>query len=158
LALVLQLALFSSSTPLYLSIFHHHRTLDDAQYKLGYLYYTVDMVWTRTTQRQSTSYYKLVAAEQGNVYAGCNLGMMYDNGYGVEQDNEKARKYYILSVEKGYAGAQHDLGILYKLGNGIEQDCSMARHFFTLAVEQGDTGAQVELESFEFNQHGCIRK
>jgi TPR repeat protein len=28
--------------------------LDDAQYKLGYLYYTVDMVWTRTTQRQST--------------------------------------------------------------------------------------------------------
>jgi TPR repeat protein len=26
--------------------------------------------------------------------------MMYDNGYGVEQDNKKARKYYMLSVEK----------------------------------------------------------
>jgi TPR repeat protein len=84
--------------------------------------------------------------------------MMYDNGYGVEQDNEKARKYYILSVEKGYVGAQRDLSILYKLGNDVEQDCSMARHFFTLAVEQGDTGAPVALESFEFDQHGCFRK
>jgi TPR repeat protein len=54
--------------------------------------------------------------------------MMYDNGYGVEQDNKKARKYYMLSVEKGYAGAQYNLGILYKLGNGVEQDY-IAWHF-----------------------------
>ena len=35
-----------------------------------------------------------------------NLGLMYDNGDGVPEDNEKAVKWYRLAAERGVVAAQ----------------------------------------------------
>ena len=50
------------------------------------------------------------AAEQGDASAQYNLGVMYENGHGVEQDDEQAVFWYRKAAEQGYADAQYNLG------------------------------------------------
>jgi len=50
----------------------------------------------------------LPLAEQGNAFAQFNLGVMYEDGLGVPQDDQEAVRLYRLSAEQGDAGA-HDL-------------------------------------------------
>ena len=48
----------------------------------------------------------LQAAEQGNATAQYNLGVMYDNGQGVRQDDAQAVQWYRKAAEQGHAKAQ----------------------------------------------------
>jgi TPR repeat protein len=84
-------------------------------------------------------------AEQGDAQAQFNLGLMYDNGIGVPQDDKTAVKWYILSAEQGYAGAQGNLALLYANGQGVPQDNKTAVKWFTLSAEQGIAAAQFNL-------------
>ena len=43
-------------------------------------------------------------AEAGNADAQYNLGIMYNNGYGVPQDQKEATKWFRLAAEQGNAG------------------------------------------------------
>ena len=49
-------------------------------------------------------------AEQGDADAQYNLGIMYDEGQGVQQDYKVAVKWYRLAAEQGEANAQYNLG------------------------------------------------
>ena len=44
-----------------------------------------------------------MAAEQGDADAQTDLGIMYDNGFGVPQDYAEALKWYRKAAEQGYA-------------------------------------------------------
>ena len=44
-------------------------------------------------------------AEGGNSRAQFNLGVMYDDGQGVPQDDKEAVRLYTLAAEQGYADA-----------------------------------------------------
>ena len=77
-------------------------------------------------------------AEQGNAVAQYNLGVMYENGRGVPQDDKTAVKWYRLSAEQGDAGAQSNLGVMYGNGQGVPQDDKTAVKWHRLAAEQGD--------------------
>ena len=48
-------------------------------------------------------------AEQGNVKAQYQLGLMYDEGQGVPKDHKTAMKWYKLAADQGHEGAQHTL-------------------------------------------------
>ena len=52
-------------------------------------------------------------ADQGDVDAQFNLGVMYDNGEGVPQDYAEAVRWYRLAAEQGNASAQFNLGSMY---------------------------------------------
>ena len=54
-------------------------------------------------------------AEQGNVEAQSSLGSLYDNGWGVPEDNAEAVKWYRKAAEQGDATAQNDVGRMYDL-------------------------------------------
>lgn len=75
-------------------------------------------------------------AEQGHVSAQNNLGLMYDNGYGVPQDYAEAVKRYRLAAEQGLADAQYHLGGMYYDGDGDLQDYAEAAKWYRLAAEQ----------------------
>jgi TPR repeat protein len=45
-------------------------------------------------------------AEQGDASAQHNLGVMYDNGQGVPEDDAEAVRWYRLAADRGLAGAQ----------------------------------------------------
>ena len=61
-------------------------------------------------------------AEQGLAEAQFNLGLIYDNGLGVTEDNQEAVKWYRMKAEEGIAVAQTNLELMYDNGLGVEQD------------------------------------
>ncbi len=75
-------------------------------------------------------------ADKGSPGSQNNLGLMYENGVGVEQDYEKALKLYQLSAKQGYTEAQYNLGSLYHNGTGVKQDYEKAAKYYQLAADK----------------------
>ena len=87
-------------------------------------------------------------AEQGVTVAQFELGLMYENGQGVQQDYSEAKKWYRKAAEQGHAGAQVFLGMVYYRGQGakgIRQDYVEAAKSFHKAAEQGIPNIQAQL-------------
>jgi TPR repeat protein len=83
----------------------------DAQYKLGTLYYSGDGV--KQDYSQSALWYRR-AAQQGNVDAQYSLGNMYLMGEGIGQDDNQAAYWYTLAADQGHDSAKHNLANLQK--------------------------------------------
>jgi TPR repeat protein len=83
----------------------------------------------------------LPLAELGDVEAQFNLGVLYDEGAGVEQDLAVAADWYRKAAEQGFIDAQTNLGIMYYFGHGVARDYHEATKWFRLAAEQGDAEA-----------------
>ena len=77
------------------------------------------------------------AAEQGDARAQNNLGWLYQNGLGVEQDFAEAERLYRLAAAKGHAAAQNNLGTMFLHGMGLPCDTDSACYWFDLAAQQG---------------------
>ena len=58
-------------------------------------------------------------AKQGNVIAQHNLGIMYDRGEGVAQNDTEAVTWYRKAAMQGMEEAQVDLGVMYMRGQGV---------------------------------------
>ena len=102
-------------------------------------------------------------AEQGNAGAQFTLGLMYNFGRGVAQDDTEAMKWYLTAAEQGLADAQFRLGYMFSLGNNyvlynadlfkdeealqsagrdVPQDDTEAVKWYRKAAEQGFVPAQ----------------
>jgi TPR repeat protein len=73
-------------------------------------------------------------AEQGNAAAQNTLGVLYANGYGVQQDYFKAAAWYRKAAEQGDPNALNNLGIMYDNGHGVPKDYVQARKWYDLAA------------------------
>ena len=93
-------------------------------------------------------------AEQGDVDAQYNIGLMYDNGQGVPQDYKQAVKWYTKAAEQGNAKAQTNLAFMYDNGQGVPQDYKQAVRWYTKAAEQGTANAQFSLGLMYANGQG----
>ncbi len=87
----------------------------------------------------------LPLARQGDPWAQNNLGVMYDHGDGVPEDDAEAVKWFRLAAEQGEAAAQNNLGLMYDNGQGVPQDSAEAVKWYRLAAEQGNAMAQFNL-------------
>lgn len=81
-------------------------------------------------------------AEQGHLDAQNNLGVMYNTGKGVKQDNAAAARWYRQAAERGHRDAQSNLAALYVTGKGVPQDYVLAYAWFNQAAQQGDESAR----------------
>src|SRR4051794_33844140 len=61
-------------------------------------------------------------ADQGDAPAQLKLGLMYDHGHGVSQNNAEALKWYRSAADQGYAAAQVNVGLMYRFGQGVPPD------------------------------------
>ena len=93
-------------------------------------------------------------AERGLAFAQVNLGLMYDNGEGVPENDAEAVRWYRLAAEQGYASGQYNLALMYDLGEGIPEDDAEAVRWYRLAAEQGNASAQFNLGNIYFNGTG----
>ena len=84
-------------------------------------------------------------ANAGDADAQFNLGLMYDNGRGVPQDDGEAVAWYRQAAEQGHASAQFNLGVAYRDGQGVPQDDVEAERWWRKAAMQGDAEAQFNL-------------
>lgn len=94
------------------------------------------------------------AAEQGFAHAQCNLGFLYENGQGVQQNNKKAIEWYRKAAEQGNINAQFNLGNSYYQGKGISQNYEIAVEWYRKAAEQGDLDAQCSLGNLYYKGEG----
>ena len=85
------------------------------------------------------------AAEQGDAAAQNYLGWMYQNSFGVTQNDFEAVKWYRKAAAQGNANAQNNLGLMYKRGHGVTQDYAEAVKWYRKAADQGNAAAQNNL-------------
>jgi len=88
-------------------------------------------------------------AEHGHAAAQYNLGVMYEWGNGVPQDNSQALKWYKRAAELSHKDAQNNLGALYSKGEGTEEDFVEALKWFMIAAENGSEGGQKNIRIVE---------
>ena len=91
----------------------------------------------------------LPLAELGDAEAQFNLGVLYDEGAGVERDLATAADWYRKAATQGFIDAQTNLGIMYYHGLGVDRDHELAAHWFRLAADQGDTEARDYLQRIQ---------
>lgn len=84
-------------------------------------------------------------AEDGDVTAQSHIALMYDEGYGVKEDNYEAISWYRRAAMQGDSFAQSMLGFKYFNGDEFEEDYSKATKWFTLSAYQGEPVAQLYL-------------
>jgi TPR repeat protein len=85
------------------------------------------------------------AAEQGNSDGQYNLGVMYQNGWGVEKDYVQAVNWFRKAAEQGNSFGQNNLGVMYQYGWGVEKDYVQAVSWYRKVAEQGNSVGQDNL-------------
>lgn len=92
-------------------------------------------------------------ARIGHPEAQYEVGLMFANGIGVEQDFGQAVYWVRQSAERGFAAAQYLLATRYLAGEVIEQDDYQALCWLLKAGEQGNAKAMHKLGRFLADAH-----
>ena len=99
-------------------------------------------------QEYDTAYELFYAlAAQDNAVAQYEIGALYHRGAGVEQDAERAARWYAKSAELGYTEAQYRIGNMYMMGEAVPQSDTEAVHWYEQAAQQGHQDAGKNLTS-----------
>jgi len=83
----------------------------------------------------------LPLAELGDAEAQYNLGVMYDEGAGLDRDLSTAAAWYRKAAEQGFVDAQTNLAMMHLQGQGVARDSAMAGSWLRKAADQGDKEA-----------------
>lgn len=70
-----------------------------------------------------------------------SLGRLYDYGWGVKQDYQKAAELYLEAAEKGHPRAMYNIGNMYYQGDGVAQNYTKAKYWYEKGAEKGDDAA-----------------
>ena len=81
-------------------------------------------------------------AERGLAFAQVNLGLMYDPGDGVPENEAEAVMWYRLAAEQGNANGQVNLGVMYANGEGVPQNNVRAHMWWSVSAAQGHEDAR----------------
>lgn len=79
----------------------------------------------------------LEAAKQGDALSQNHLGVKYQLGQGVVQNEKMAFELYLKAAEGGYSVAQRNLGLMYAYGCGTGQNYEMAIKWYRKSIAQG---------------------
>ncbi|KAF9974971.1 hypothetical protein BGZ73_001500 [Actinomortierella ambigua] len=85
------------------------------------------------------------AAGQRIASAQRNLGLMYEQGRGIQQSDDEEVRWYAMAPEQGDALAQKYLGWMHEVGRGVGKSDVEAAKWYTKAAEHGDMAAQFNL-------------
>jgi TPR repeat protein len=89
--------------------------------------------------------------------AQCNLGVCYEDGSGVAQDEAEAVRLFRLAADQGNANAQCNLGMCYEDGSCVAKDEAEAVRLYRLAADQGLAIAQSNLGQC-YDYGSCVAK
>jgi len=92
--------------------------------------------------QKAVEYFQLAG---NDPYAQSSLGLMYQNGFGVVKDYQKAIDYYTISVEQRNEMGQLNLGYMYLNGLGVDKDYDKALEYCTLSASAGVSTSQNQL-------------
>ena len=112
--------------------------------------------WSALQRGAYAEAYRLIKplAEDGATWAQVNLGLMYAQGQGVDQNYDEALKWFRAAASKGDATAQSCIGRMYEEGHGIPIDYTQAAHWYLKAANQGLVWAQTHIGQMYFDGRG----
>jgi TPR repeat protein len=109
----------------------------------------------RTTQWNQAEISQLQAkAEAGELAAQASLAKAYEEGDGVQQNDELAFKWYRKAAEHGDPDAQNRVGLMYNLGRGTQRNKEQAVGWFHKAARQKNAKAMFNLGAAYYNGEG----
>jgi len=134
----------------------------DSQYNLAIMLYEGKGI---ARDKGEAIYWLLQSAEQGDVSAQYNLGVLYSTDktlpdetpkmdHGVlyfevnprgKSNMQKAFDWYKKAAEQGHESSQLNLGVMYNQGRGVKRDYVEAAHWYEKAAAQGNAKAQLNL-------------
>jgi len=98
-------------------------------------------------------------AEQGDVFAQCQMGLIYEIGNIVAKDYVEAVRWFRRAAEQGNASspassfsvalAQGELGMLYAGGEGVPKDLVAAYMWLNLSAANGNRASAIFRERVE---------
>jgi hypothetical protein len=117
--------------------------------KLGTLY--------RSSEKQDypkALQYLAQGAEAGVAQAMIGLGIMHENGDGVEKDEKQALEWYRKAADRGHLDGMIYVGVMYENGTGVEKDEKMAVEWYRKAAEAGSPLGMSDLGTMYENGSG----
>jgi TPR repeat protein len=81
-------------------------------------------------------------AARGNTTAMINLANLFQQGIGVDEDDQQALKFITQAAEKGDARAQYELGIEYEKGILLTRDIQQAAKWLLASAKQDNMDGQ----------------
>ncbi len=102
--------------------------------------------------------YAFIASERGNTDAMVDIGLMYDEGLGVQKDKEEAIKWFRKAAEQGNAVGQYNLADCYQYGTGVSVDLSQAKYWYWKAAEQDYEDAKKQFEKLNSTSNASKQK
>lgn len=95
-------------------------------------------------------------AKSGDLKSQYRLGLAYEKGNGIQQNDEEAVKWYHKAAEGNHVKAQHKLGYLYYNGRGVSENYVEAFKWFQKASENGHTASQFNLAQQYYFGYGVV--
>ncbi|WP_321501526.1 tetratricopeptide repeat protein [Breoghania sp.] len=84
-------------------------------------------------------------AQDDDPAAATLLGVLYERGYGVQQNVKTSASWYEIAARAGDPQAAYRLGLYYLLGTGVDGDKKKAGDLFEQAAKAGLDGAAYNL-------------
>ena len=122
----------------------------EEQFKLGGEYYEKG-----EKQRAFEMFHK--AAMQGHAVAQTNLGIMFQNGEGVPEDQAKATEWLQKAAEQGDAKAVYVLGFRYFSGEHVKKDSTESAKWLQKAADNGSIDAKFIMGTFYLHGDGVSK-
>lgn len=76
------------------------------------------------------------AADEGDASGALYIGVLYDTGLGVRQDDAQAMIWYKRAAKAGNAVAAFNVGVLYDAGLGVDKDPAQAAVWYAIAAKR----------------------
>lgn len=77
-------------------------------------------------------------ALRGDKISQFDVGVIYERGIGVEQNQSMAANWYLKAAEQGHVDAQYNLALMYLSGRGVDQNTSAGMMWLATASKYGD--------------------
>jgi len=84
-------------------------------------------------------------ADEGQADAQYVMGVLYDNGLGVDKDAEAASAWFVKAADQDQVQAMFMLGVMNMRGEGGQKDAAAAAKWWRRAAEAGDAPSQFNL-------------
>ena len=98
------------------------------------------------------------SAEKGWPAAQYNLGLLYEQGYYVEEDGAKAFEWYLKAAKQKSTEGMTSVGMCYYKGIGVTPDLDKALSWLNKAAEEKDSRAQLLLAEIYAKDNRCKDK
>lgn len=121
----------------------------EAQHDLAAIY-TAGHAGVKTNYSKASQWFT-EAAHQNIGNAQYNLGVLYHQGLGVQQDTKRAIELYRVAASNNHPEAQYNLGIAHIEGIGADYNPQIAAHYFEKAALGGVIEAAYNLGLIQEN-------